>query len=827
MLAKKTGWWHQLTARFKLSMLILFVLFIGALSYVLLPKPELRHYQSYSSAVYDRNGQLLRLSLAKDQRYRLYTALEDVSPLLQEATVLYEDQGFYEHSGVDYPALIRAFWQTYVLRERRIGASTIVMQVARLRWQIESNSITGKAEQIFRALQLARHYSKEELLEAYLNFAPYGGNIEGIGAASLIYFNKSASQLSLPEAITLALIPQNPNKRNPSKPSGQQALSEAKKILFARWQEAHPEEPSNILDMPLRVRASKDLPFDAPHYVDWVMQKKSITQKSRSQSTLVTSLNLPLQHRVEKQLEAYINQKKVLGFSNASVLVLNTKSMQIEAMIGSADFSDINIQGQVNGTLAKRSPGSTLKPFIYALAIDAGLIHPLTLLKDLPKRYSAFTPENFGKGFVGPISASEALIRSRNVPAVELQSRLNQQQESKASQSTANSNVFTLYQMLQAANVSQLRSEDFYGLALALGGVELSMLELVSLYAAISNEGIYKSVDLGGVSVNWVSGPESEKRLFSAESAYLIRQMLSQNTRPDNRIPSYTMANAPSELDAIAWKTGTSWAFRDAWAIGIAGDYVVAVWIGHFNGEGNNAFIGRTAAGPLLFGIVDALRAIQPASKQSETEGPLPAHLPAHLNLKHVKICKPTGDLYEVGCPEPVLSAFIPGVSPISSSNIYRKVLVDKVTGLLRCDRDHIKGTEELVAFWPKSFLELYASAGIVLETPPSYMPGCDMNFYEQVNASIDIYSPQEDLSYIVNSTLSDAAEIPLQANADGAASRLYWFANKELIGVQELQNRHHSNILTWNARPGNYEVLVIDDLGNSASKQLTVLAGK
>lgn len=822
----KAGWWQRLTRRFKLLILLLFVLCIGAGVYLFLPKPELSHFQTYSSAVYDRDGQLLRLTLAQDQRYRLYTALENISPLLHKATILYEDQDFYEHSGVDYPALLRAFWQTYILQERRIGASTIVMQVARLRWKIESNSISGKVEQIFRALQLARHYSKEELLEAYLNLAPYGGNIEGIGAASLIYFNKLASELSLPEALTLALIPQNPNKRNPSKPSGQKALSEAKKILFARWQETHQDTPPNLIDIPLRVRSARDLPFEAPHYVDWVLQGISSRPQSKQQGSVVTSLNLALQHGVEQQLEAYIAQKHTYGFRNASALVLNTKSMQIEAMLGSADFSNADIQGQVNGTLAKRSPGSTLKPFIYALAMDAGLIHPLTLLKDLPKRYSAFTPENFGKGFVGPISAAEALIRSRNVPAVELQSRLNQLHENSVSgiqTSSANNNVLTLYQMLQAANVSQLRSEDFYGLALALGGVELSMIELVSLYAAISNGGVYKAKDTGGVSVNWVSGEKSEKRLFSAESAYLIRQILTQNARPSHQLTDYTISNTTTDLDTIAWKTGTSWAFRDAWAIGITGDYVVAVWIGNFSGEGNNAFVGRTAAGPLLFNIIDTIQLRNPLKnpRQKSTE------LPVHLNLKQVKICKPTGDLYEEGCPESVMSAFIPGVSPIKSANIYRKVIVDKATGLLRCDRDFTKGTEKLLAFWPQSFLDLYTSAGIVLEKAPSYLPTCDVSSTRQGNASLEIYSPQDELEYIVNSTVSDFVKIPLQASADGAATTLYWFANKELIAVQELESIAGTSTQTWNVRPGNYEVLVTDDLGNTASKQITVIAGK
>jgi len=226
---------QRLALRFKVFVVIVLALLAGALAYLFLPKPDLANYQSYSTAIFDRHDRLLRISLARDDRYRLYTPIEDIADHLQRATILYEDQNYYEHSGVDYPALLRAFWQTYVLQERRVGASTIVMQVARLRWNIPSITIDGKIEQIFRALQLARHYSKKELLEAYLNLAPYGGNIEGIGAASLIYFDKPASALSFAEALTLAVVPQNPNMRNPSKASGMAAIALAKKRLLERW----------------------------------------------------------------------------------------------------------------------------------------------------------------------------------------------------------------------------------------------------------------------------------------------------------------------------------------------------------------------------------------------------------------------------------------------------------------------------------------------------------------------------------------------------------------------------------------------------------------
>jgi penicillin-binding protein 1C len=283
---------HQrLTFRFKVFFVICLALFTGAFVYLLLPKPNLTSYQSYSVAIFDRNDQLLRISLASDDRYRLYTPIDDIAEHLQRATILYEDQNYYAHSGVDYPALVRAFWQTYVLQERRIGASTIVMQVARLRWNIPSNELSGKIEQIFRALQLARHYSKKELLEAYLNLAPYGGNIEGIGAASLIYFDKPASALSLAEAITLAVVPENPNSRIPSTSKGIAAIAAANEPLFERWLAQYPLDQSalTLANVPLFVRKPKHLPYSAPHFVQYLLSQQpqnfAINSTQSTQST--------------------------------------------------------------------------------------------------------------------------------------------------------------------------------------------------------------------------------------------------------------------------------------------------------------------------------------------------------------------------------------------------------------------------------------------------------------------------------------------------------------------------------------------------------------
>ncbi|MFT6736853.1 MAG: penicillin-binding protein 1C [Kangiellaceae bacterium] len=821
----------------------------GAAVYILLPKPELLNYQGYSTVIFDRNDQLLRIALALDDRYRLYTPISDIAEHFQQVTILYEDQDFYKHSGLDYGALIRAFWQTYILKERRIGASTIVMQVARLRWNIQSNTFAGKIEQIVRALQLSRHYSKPALLEAYLNLAPYGGNIEGIGAASLIYFNKPASQLSFAEAITLALVPQNPRKRNPTSVEGMLAIQAAKAALLERWFERNPQDKQmiSLINLPLLVRKTSELPYLAPHFVQYLLSQqrykyaanylfKSNSLGQASLSTLANrqrikgTVDIHLQTRLEDVLQAYIKQNKSRGFNNASALLLNHRTMHIEAMIGSANFNDPSIQGQVNGTLAKRSPGSTLKPFVYALALDAGLIHPMTMLKDLPKKYAGFTPENFGRGFVGPISAQDALITSRNVPAVDLQYRLIETQQLESNTQVAKP-VQTFYEFLNNAGISQLRESEFYGLALALGGGEVSMLELIELYATIANLGEHKTA-ISSYLQN-PSDNDNKQTLLSPEASFLVFNMLRKNPKPK---ATTSLLTAPKFDDSqkVAWKTGTSWAFRDAWAVGIAGDYVMAVWIGNFDGPGNNAFIGRTAAGPLLFRLLDIVE----HSKQFNVGeySSLPEHYQAtpfnidklqNLRLKWVDICQSTGDLYEPQCPSKSRTLFIPGVSPIKRANIYRKIWLDEVTGLRQCNNNRLNAKQKVFAFWPTDFQTLFEKAGVFIAKPPKFAPQCKLNEIALVGNDPIINSPQAYVNYVVQDSLKYTVPIPLQAHADAETSYLYWFANGQFIASVNVVKTSGTNPLIWQALPGKYNIQVSDDLGRSASVNVNVLAVK
>ncbi|MEO9215059.1 MAG: penicillin-binding protein 1C, partial [Rhodanobacter sp.] len=603
------------------------------------PHPSLSDWQPSSTAVYDDHGRLLRLTLASDDRYRLWVPLADISPQLVDGVLLHEDRWYRWHPGINPYGLLRGAWITYVRHGNPQGGSTVTMQLARLLWKLNTRSPLGKLRQIARALQLELFYSKRQILEAYLNAAPYGRNVEGVGAASLAYFNKQASALSLPEALTLAVIPQDPTRRLQSLHAADNLinpqLAASRNRLYASWLRNHPNDVAlrPLFALPLNLRPLSQLPFEAPHAVEQILAQRQVAVSS-GEPRVNTTLDLDLQHALERQITHYVARNASRGIRNATAILIDTRDMGIKAMVGSADYFDRSIPGQVNGTLAKRSPGSTLKPFIYALGFDQGVLHPQTVLRDVPTSFGPYTPENFDGHFLGPITATDALIRSRNIPAVWVASQLKQP---------------SLYQFLRDAGISRMASEKHYGLALVLGGGEVSMQELGGLYAMLANRGELKPLRL------FADEPQvAGTRMLSDEASFMVMDMLRQNPRPDE-----TTGAQPSR-QPVYWKTGTSWAFRDAWTAGSFGPYVLVIWVGNFDSTGNPAFVGAEAAAPLFFQIIDALRA-----EHRPLAEPI-RHMPA--NLKRVQICLASGDLPNQWCPQKGMTWFIPGKSPIRVS---------------------------------------------------------------------------------------------------------------------------------------------------------------
>jgi len=437
----------------------------------------------------------------------------------------------------------------------------------------------------------------------------------------------------------------------------------------------------------------------------------------------------------------------------------------------------------VNGAAAKRSPGSTLKPFIYALAIDQGVLHPKTVLKDAPSAFGAYSPENFDGRFVGPLTAADALIRSRNVPAVSVASRLSKPD---------------LYDFLEMSGVAGLRSREFYGLALVLGGGELTMEELVSLYGALANEGVVRPVRYR---VDQPPGPGV--RVLSPEAAYVTLDMLKDAPRPDD-VPAATPGRLP-----VYWKTGTSYGFRDAWTIGIFGPYVLAVWIGNFSGEGNPAFVGVQVAAPLFFQVVDAIEAQEPSL--AEPVRSIPAR------LAEVDVCAASGDLPNADCPRTVPTWFIPGKSPIRVSTLHQALLIDDRTGLRACP-PYTAGLTHRVVYemWSSDMLKLFQQAGLPRRAPPPFDSACAAHAVESPgDRPPQITSPLRGVVYTLRAKRLGEETITLRATTGPGVREVYWFLGQSFLGKAA-----PGASLAWRPdAPGSFTLRAVDDQGQADAR--------
>lgn len=742
----------------------------------ILPHPELSSYAPSSTAILAADGSLLRLNLAADDQYRLWVPLEAIAPQMQEAMLLQEDQWFFWHLGFNPVSLVRAAIETYTGASKQ-GGSTLTMQLARLLYRLNTRTAWGKIRQISYAFWLELRYSKHDLLEAYLNLAPFGHNIQGVPAASLIYFGKTADKLTLPEMMTLTVIPQRPNQRGEDNTS----LKAAKLRLYQRWQQLHPvsQAEARLMQLPLPLKSIKQLPFKAPHFSEQLILSESTHHQIHS------TLEPRLQQLLERQIKAFVIQQQSRGIKNATAMLINTREHSVVAMVGSADYFNVNIHGQVNGTLAKRSPGSTLKPFIYGLAFDQGIIHPQSILRDAPTAFGPFQPENFDGRFVGPISAHDALIRSRNIPAVDVASQLHNP---------------SLYTFLKTAGVSQLLSEQHYGLALVLGGGEVTMEELASMYTMLANQGNFHPLRY------LMHTPrEMGVQLLSPEASYMVWDMLKDNPRPDS------ISAATRRGWDIAWKTGTSWGFRDAWTAGIVGPYVLVVWVGNFDGTSNPAFVGVETAAPLFFRIADALPII---TTKAYGNTMLP---PKHL--KRIDVCTASGDLPNQWCPQQSATWFIPGKSPIKVSTLHRPVVIDNRTGRAACPPFDANAThQEVFEFWDSSMMRLFREAGMPRRAPPS--GDCiSAGISSRIDDTPRISSPLTSVSYQLQLSKPDET-IALQANAAADANLLYWFSNQSYLGKVPSK----STGLAWRpSSAGWHTITVVDDKSRTTSRDIKV----
>ena len=758
--------------------------------------PPLLSDTHFGRAYFDRNGKLLRITLSADDKYRLYTPLDKISPDVQRATILYEDKYFKYHIGINPISLIRATINYFSGVENPAGASTITMQVARIKYHLNTRQIMGKLKQIAAAIYIDLFYSKNEILEAYLNLAPYGGNIESIGAASLIYFDKPAYDLTTIQAITLSTIPQNPTKRGLNTDSGLKNMMNMRGDLVRRWVDKNPTDKNLIAlaQMPLDVRTTNNLPFYAPHFINYQISQNNNywSDIGTHNSTIQTTLDLDLQQTLEHTLESEIAKKRNNGINNASAILINYKTMETLAYIGSANYFDKSIFGENDGVRARRSPGSTLKPLIYATAVDMGLIHSMTLLKDAKINFGVYAPENSDSEFFGPVLARDALTLSRNIPAINLLRQIG----------TKN-----FYNILTKSGVTNLKSPDYYGISIALGGAEVSMFELADIYATMANLGTRYNIRTK------ISEPhDAISQILSPESFFITLDMLAHQYTPTKRIP---FAKEPENTLRHYWKTGTSSSFRDAWTAGIFGDFVLIVWVGNFDGTPNNAFSGAHAAAPIYFALANA------TSKYYATHGIRIQNnnfMRDDLNISEIDMCADVGGLAGKYCPKTVRAYFIPGKSPIATSSVYRAVPIDNKTGLRACTRDPNTTHMAVYEFWDAEYLDMFQRAGISRNTPPPFMPGCNLDAITTTHTAPIILSPVDGTRTVILSD-KNAQGIAFRAISDMDDIKIFWFLDNEMIGTSI-----SGQTFTHNTPIGDHTVRVIDEMGGATAIQFSVV---
>ena len=747
---------------------------------------------SFSRAYYDRNGQLLRLTLTADDKYRIYTPLTEISPHIINAVLLYEDKHFYGHFGINPISLLRAMRQYFDGTARPVGASTITMQVARLRYDINSKTVLGKLKQIAAAIYIDLFHSKSEILEAYFNLAPYGGNIEGIGAASKIYFDKTANTLTKIESITLATVPQNPAKRGLNTAHGIKNMEKMRQNLARQWVEQNPNDDNliTLAKMPLQVRASSDLPFLAPHFIDNLNTQKINNRRPE----IRTTLDLNLQTKLERALQTEIAARKKIGITNAAAILLNYKTMQVLAYIGSADYFNRDIYGENDGVRARRSPGSTLKPLIYAAAIDRGLIHEYSLLRDTPVSFGVYAPENSDNEFFGPVLARDALTHSRNIPAINLLREIG----------TKN-----FYKILQQSGITNLRSPDHYGVSVALGGAEVSMQELANIYATIANLGMHQETKFeptnDTIEIN---------RLLSPEAFFLTLDILGHQASPTKKIP---FTKGKTENIRHYWKTGTSSSYRDAWTAGIFGDFVLVVWVGNFDGTPNNAFSGARAAAPIYFALANS---VQKYMTENGTPVQNNNFLRDDMNITRIDMCEIGGDIAGPYCPKKTPGYFIPGKSPIVQNKIHRAVAIDNKTNLRACEPNPQTTHMVVYEFWDGEYLDMFKRAGIKRKTPPKFMPGCDINDISDYHPEPMIMSPAADSKLVITSD-KDFEPVGFMAFGTEQDTKLMWFLDDKTLG-----HTKNGETIEYRVPMGDHILRVVDTTGTASEIKFSVIGG-
>lgn len=580
---------------------VVFLVLSVSIADALFPMPLPNQANDFARVVTDRHGVPLRVFADERGVWRYPVSSHQVAQEYLDALIQYEDRWFYWHPGVNPFAVLRASAQAIYHQKFVSGASTITMQVARI-LEPHSKTFFGKLRQVFRALQLEWHLSKNDILELYLNYAPFGGPIEGVQAASFTYFEKSASELSDAEAALLAVLPQSPSRLRPDR-YPERAKAARNKVLdrlerFSLWSRERIQQAKNE-----RVQSVyNSQPKIAPLLARRLMREHS------KQRLIHSSIDRFMQSDLEELLKSHI--AGAAKGSSAAILLVDNKTMQVRAYVGSADFNDSSRFGHVDMIQAQRSPGSTLKPFLYGLALDAGLVHEKSLMLDIPSEFNGYEPGNFDGGFSGAVSMSDALRRSLNIPAVQLLDAYG---------------VNNFYARLRSAGLALNIPNNTPNLAMILGGAGVDLESLVAVFSSIGRKGLTRPLQFQMDHIE----SQVDRRLMSAEAAWIIGQSL--KGRPGHRYRN--QRNIAQAKASISYKTGTSYGHRDAWVLASNANFTLGVWVGRPDGSAMLENNGRGHAVPLLGKVLNLFS----DSEMTLSERP--------KTLKREIICWPLGTL--------------------------------------------------------------------------------------------------------------------------------------------------------------------------------------
>lgn len=740
-----------------------------------------------ATIVLARDGTPLRAFANAEGVWRYPVTIEQVSPRYIEALLGYEDRWFWHHPGINPFAFVRATAQAAWHGRIVSGGSTLTMQVARLIEPIP-HSAFGKVRQMIRAVQLELRLSKREILTLYLNLAPFGGSIEGVQAASFAYLGKPAAQLSHSEAALLAVLPQSPSRHRPDR-HPERARAARDKVLarlaqFGDWPAAVIDEARDENVVARRLRA----PMLAALFAE------RMRREHPGDRVIATTIDATAQRALEQRIGGWIS--RLPDKTSAAALVIDNARREVLAYVGSAEFADEARLGHVDMVAARRSPGSTLKPFLYALALDEGLIHSESLLIDAPQDFAGYRPANFGDDFNGPVSVAEALRLSLNVPAVDVLERI-----------TPNAFVARLK---HAGVRLDLPLGAKPNLAMALGGTATSLDELVGAYAAFGNGG------LGGPVRFTRDAKQDDRRVVSAGAAWITRRMLEDHGRPGDP----TGLIDTGRRTRIAWKTGTSYGFRDAWAIGVTPHYTVGVWVGRPDGTPIPGQYGAATALPLLIALTDRLpRVVGAASFDTQPE-----------SVSQAEICWPLGEAFDAADPSLchrkreawILDGRIPPTLP-SRGSTAAESLRDVVQVNAKGERvlptcSEAASTPRTIAHWPVLAEPWLPQRDRNAARAPDFAPEC-RNAQPQIARRLRIDGLIHGAVLRRAPGVSEAPAARLRAL--GAEGEVQWLLNGKLIATSpaNVPIEHHFT------EPGRHRLLALDARGAYDAVEVRVLS--